>query len=55
MKNKIVLYNHALDKKDSNKWRTKETLQKVNISSLPDYVANNESKLALAFKGNLNL
>ena len=46
MKNKIVLYNHALDKKDSNKWRTKETLQKVNISSLPDYVANNESKLS---------
>ena len=45
MKNKIVLYNHTLDKKDSNKWHTKETLQKVSVSSLPDYVADNESKL----------
>ena len=45
MKNKIILYNHALDKKDSNKWDTKKTLEKVNISSLPDYIAENESEL----------
>ena len=35
----------ALDKKDSNKWDTKKTLEKVSISTLPDYVSENESKL----------
>tara|TARA_B100000686_G_scaffold312251_1_gene356613 strand:- start:5352 stop:6224 length:873 start_codon:yes stop_codon:yes gene_type:complete len=45
IKNKIVLYNHTLDKKDSNKWDTKKTLEKVSISTLPDYVSENESKL----------
>ena len=44
IKNKIVLYNHDLDKKDSNKWHTQKTLKKIEISSLPKYIAKNKSE-----------
>ena len=35
MKDKKVLYDHSLDKKNQNKWDTEIELQKIDNSNLP--------------------
>ena len=42
--NKEVFYDHFLDKKDPNKWRSNYKLKKVSSSVLPEYLANNHQK-----------
>ena len=42
--NKEVFYDHFLDKKNPNKWRSNYKLKKVSSSVLPEYLANNHQK-----------
>ena len=42
IKNKKVLYNHAADKKDDNKWQEGVSLQTVSLEKLPDYISENQ-------------
>tara|TARA_X000001036_G_C20596820_1_gene773257 strand:+ start:92 stop:955 length:864 start_codon:yes stop_codon:yes gene_type:complete len=42
--NKKVLYNHAADKKENNKWQESETLQTISLDKLPDYISKNPVK-----------
>ena len=44
IKNKEVFYDHFLDKKNPNKWRSNYKLKKVSNSLLPDYLVNNHQK-----------
>ena len=39
-----IFYDHFLDKKDPNKWRSNYKLKKVSSSVLPEYLANNHQK-----------
>ena len=43
IKNKIVLYDHSLDKKQENKWDSKKKLKKISMEELPDYINNNKN------------
>ena len=42
IQNKKVLYNHAADKKDDNKWQEGVSLQAVSLEELPDYINDNK-------------
>lgn len=44
--NKKVLYNHAADKKENNKWQESKTLQTIGLSKLPDYICKNPIKFS---------
>ncbi len=44
IQNKKVLYNHNVDKKDSNKWQEGESLKTVNLAVLPEYINDNRQK-----------
>ena len=44
IKNKIVLYDHSLDKKQEDKWNSKKKLKKISMDELPDYINNNKNK-----------
>ena len=44
IKNKIVLYDHSLDKKQENKWDSKKKLKKISMDQLPEYINNNKNK-----------
>ena len=46
IKNKKVLYNHAADKKDDNKWQEGVSLQTVSLEELPDYINENQVMFA---------
>ena len=46
IQNKKVLYNHAADKKDQNKWQEGSSLQTVDLEKLPNYINENSSKFA---------
>ena len=46
IKNKKVLYNHAVDKKDQNKWQEGKILQSVDLKKLPNYISENSTKFA---------
>ena len=46
IKNKKVLYNHAADKKDDNKWQEGVSLQSVSLEELPDYINENQVMFA---------
>ena len=46
IKNKKVLYNHAADKKDENKWQEGKILQSVDLKKLPNYIGENSTKFA---------
>jgi len=41
MKEKKILYDHNLDKKNQNKWQTDVQLKKINSKYLPNYIKNN--------------
>ncbi len=41
---KLVFYNHLLDKSDPNKWNDSYKLKKIDNSSLPDFLTKNSSK-----------
>ena len=43
MKEKKVMYDHAIDKKD-NKWQVGKKLKKTEINEMPEYIANNIKK-----------
>ena len=40
MKEKKILYDHRLDKKNLNKWKTNTKLVKVSLKELPLYLQN---------------
>jgi hypothetical protein len=40
------LYNHAVDKKDQNKWQEGKILQSVDLKKLPNYISENSTKFA---------
>ena len=42
MSEKKVLYNHRLDQKNKNKWKSSISLKKINIKSLPSQIQKNE-------------
>ena len=44
IQNKKVLYNHNVDKKDTNKWQEGGSLIPVNLKNLPEYIGNNRLK-----------
>ena len=44
IENKEVFYDHFLDKKNPNKWRSNYKLKKVSNSILPEYVIKNHQK-----------
>ena len=44
IENKEVFYDHFLDKKNPNKWRSNYKLKKVSNSILPDYIIKNHQK-----------
>ncbi len=44
IKNKEIMYDHKADKKDQNKWKSSKKLEKVELSSLPEYVKENSTK-----------
>ena len=44
IKNKKVLYNHAADKKDENKWQEGKSLQSVSLKNLPEYITKNHQR-----------
>ena len=46
IQNKKVLYNHAADKKDQDKWQEGSSLQTVDLEKLPNYINENSSKFA---------
>jgi len=46
IQNKKVLYNHAADKKDDNKWQEGVSLQTVSLEELPDYINENQVMFA---------
>ena len=46
IQNKKVLYNHAADKKDDNKWQEGVSLQAVSLEELPDYINDNKVMFA---------
>jgi beta-1,4-mannosyl-glycoprotein beta-1,4-N-acetylglucosaminyltransferase len=46
IQNKKVLYNHAADKKDDNKWQEGVSLQTVSLEELPDYINDNKVMFA---------
>ena len=46
IQNKKVMYNHAADKKDENKWQEGSRLQTVKLEKLPDYISENSNKFA---------
>ena len=46
IQNKKVLYNHAVDKKNENKWREGSSLYPVNLEKLPNYISENSDKFA---------
>ena len=41
--NKEVLYDHNLDKKNSNKWLSKKKLKKIDLINLPKYLIDNQN------------
>ena len=43
IKNKIVLYDHKMDKKE-NKWEGEKTLKKISLSEMPIYLKENYKK-----------
>ena len=43
IKNKIVLYDHDLDKKQENKWNSKKKLSKISMNELPSYINKNKN------------
>tara|TARA_B100000902_G_scaffold343464_1_gene348146 strand:- start:1414 stop:2298 length:885 start_codon:yes stop_codon:yes gene_type:complete len=43
IQSKKVLYNHAADKKDENKWREGSSLQTVSLKTLPNYISENSN------------
>ena len=44
IENKEVFYDHFLDKKNPNKWRSNYKLKKVSNSILPEYIIKNHQK-----------
>ena len=44
MKNKNILYDHNLDKKNNNKWNSDKKLVKINSDYLPEYLIKNTGK-----------
>ena len=44
VKEKKILYDHRLDKKNLNKWKTNTKLVKVSLKELPLYLQNNNEK-----------
>ena len=42
IENKLVLYDHSLDKKNENKWDSKKKLTKISTTDLPEYLNNNK-------------
>ena len=45
IKNKQIMYDHKADKTDQNKWKSSKKLEKVELSTLPNYIQENSSKL----------
>ena len=41
---KKILYDHFADQRKSDKWDSPVTLKRIDISSLPDYIAKNTEK-----------
>ena len=50
MKEKKILYDHRLDKKNLNKWKTNTKLVKVSLKELPLYLQNNNEKFSEWFE-----
>ena len=44
--NKRVFYNHKADKKNVNKWKEGEILEKTKLASLPSYISDNFNKFS---------
>ena len=45
VKNKKVLYDHKVDQK-GYKWNGKAILKKISLSTMPDYLSENNKKFA---------
>ena len=50
MREKEILYDHKLDKKNQNKWITKTKLVKIEIENLPLYLQNNQKEFSEWFE-----
>ena len=46
---KRVLYDHFIDQKSQNKWKSNKILEKVNLNELPEYLRNNFDKFNMWF------
>ena len=46
IQSKKVLYNHAADKKENNKWQESVSLETVTLKKLPDYISENAVKFS---------
>ncbi len=44
IKEKKIMYDHVADKKDLNKWKPSKSLEKIDISKLPEYINKNMDK-----------
>ena len=46
---KRVLYDHFIDQKSQNKWKSNKILEKINLNELPEYLRNNFDKFNMWF------